>query len=634
MAHQLEEADKAASGTFLNEDGELVTILSKNEMEEAYELGVQYAAAGNYEEAIVELEKVTEKSRLYKDAQEALAQTRENYKNDLIGKAQENGSKGDYETALNILDTGVAALGDNEDFTNTHEEILNALKADYVGKAEASENEEAYNDAILALQTALTFIPNDEELTGKITVLTAINAAETALKNAEKYKANEDYVSLFATLDAVKKDVEASTTASSKIKLAYDSYKKEYLSSVKLLANTATTISEYDAAVSALTTAISIFSDDSELITLQKDMSNMRTATKALNEADAYIGMKDYKNAFTVLANAQDTLPVGTVAYTKVKAQYDNTKTTFLNYIDEVTNNPQSIAEYDEAISALDAASEIFPYESNLSAKKTTLTNMRTAKKAVEEADAYAAKEDYKNLFSTLQNAIDALSGASDARKVAETAYNKYESSYLEALASKVGEPKTVNEYDSAISLLKSASIVFPNNIDIQNKLKTYEQECPVSLFSRPLMSASRKYESGKVEAPEHSFQLNSENVVDNINNQYETAALISDGWGAFKDYFTTEAVFDCDGYNKLSGTVAISNDYKDAGGTHHLIIYGSGDGEKYTKLAGKDFTSGMRPWSFEDVDISKYSNLKIALKTDDGVAVSRLILADFTLWK
>ena len=364
-------------GTYIGDDGEIIQVLSKEEMEAAYDLGVQYAEQGDYEEAIEELNKVSEYSNKYKDAQKAIAAAINDYKNAIIEKANNALTNKNYENAFAMIDTGVVALGDNAEFAAARDNILKNLKEDYMARAEEYETAEDYTKALECVNFALAYSPNDYELIGVQSRINAANTAKKALDKAAEYRRSLEYSKLFVSLEKAMDSVYDSTTATAKLKIAYDSYMKEYLELLDTQTTDLETVTDYENAVKLYESAVEIFPDDYDLKTELAELKDMKIAVKAVSDAEMYAKQNDYSNLFTSLDKARDSVSITGSAYKKIQSAYDKYKTSFLETLDTQIGTPKTLSEYDTAISLLETAVSVFPEDTSLNYR---LQNLKSSK--------------------------------------------------------------------------------------------------------------------------------------------------------------------------------------------------------------------------------------------------------------
>ena len=353
-------------GIYLDENGNEYEVLSKEAMEEAYSLGVQYAEQGEYPEAIEEFNKVSEYSGKYDEAQKAIEKAKIDYQTALIDKAMEYMSNKDYEKAFSMIDTGVAALGVNAQFKEAKDTVLDALKVDYVARAEEQEKSENYDKALECINLVLTYIPDDYEVKGIQSRVDSANTAKKALEKAAEYKYNSEYAKLFSSLDNALNEVTDSTSATAKIKMAYDSYMDEYLELIETQTSDLETVSEYENAIKLLESAVEIFPNDYDLKTQLQNLQTIKDAITVINKANTYYAEKSYIKVFPILNEALDELHSNAIAREMVEDAYKDLRSRYVSEVFEIIGNPQTPSEYDDAISCVSDALEILPEDNEL----------------------------------------------------------------------------------------------------------------------------------------------------------------------------------------------------------------------------------------------------------------------------
>lgn len=340
-----------------------VRALTRSEMEEAYTLGLQYYQLGNYENAISELNKVTKKSGKYEDAQATMVAAMTAYKDGLIKKSSDYCNGGDFELALSLLESGTALLGENTDIVAQRQEVLNKLKVDHINKATEAEERNEYAQAFSYIQTALAYLSDDVELQGLYARLDAMATAESAIHDAENYYATAEYAKMFSVLTDTMNDVSDSATASSKVKLKYDEYKKTFLKNVEVQIKNPTTVEEYSRAIDALDVAVTIFPQEYELKTKQESLKLMKVALDGIIKADQYkLDGEDVK-MFAALLETRDAVCADEEAYNKVTGVYDTYKNEYMENLNTQIGEPVSVGEYENAILLLEAAVTALPEE-------------------------------------------------------------------------------------------------------------------------------------------------------------------------------------------------------------------------------------------------------------------------------
>ena len=390
--------------TYVDNQGNTVQTLSRNEMEDAYTLGMQYYEQGNYESAIAELNKVTNKSGKYEEAQAAMVAAMTAYKDGLIEKSESYCASGNFEMALSILESGTALLGDNNDLMVQQKNVLNQLKIDHINKASDAEQSGDYATAYSYIQTALAFLPDDIELEGLYSRLEAMTAMTTALQDAENYAVMEDYAKLFSSLEDAMDDVRDSTTASSKIKLAYDEYKKNFLNDIEAQIKNPTTVDEYSRAIDALNVAVEIFPDEYELKRKQESLHLMKTALNAIIKAEDYYRSSEYKDMFASLETAMQEVSADKDAQKKVEDTYEAYRKEYLEDLYNSIGEPRTVTDYNNAIALLEAALKDIPSDSELTIK---LEDLRDSKPINMLDQTIASSMTYYSYSSTAGHKYD-----------------------------------------------------------------------------------------------------------------------------------------------------------------------------------------------------------------------------------
>lgn len=358
---------------------------------------------------------------------------------------------------------------------------------------------------------------------------------------------------------------------------------------------------------------------------MQSRLSASNTAQKAIAKAEEYKYKLEYAKLFSALEKAMEEVEDNTSAYGKVKLAYDGYMSEYKEMLETETTDLETYEDYNQAVSLLESAVLIFPDDYKLKTQLDETKDMRTAVKAISDAENYSNKGDYANLFKTLNKAISELSAGSDAGKKVETAYQLYESNYIAQVKEQVGEPKTVAEFDNAIKTLETAVSALGDNYELKSRLEELKADKPANMFEK-----TKVYEYFERTYDGAYFIVNQSNIKDNYNNTYFNAAVMYAYNGGYNNQ--AEVSYDCTGYTKLKGTVAISEDTKDFRKTHTIEIRGSADGVNYTKLASANISAGMKPWTFE-IDFSNYTNIQIYTWAPYADKL-KIILADFTLSK
>ena len=310
----------------------------------------------------------------------------------------------------------------------------------------------------------------------------------------------------------------------------------------------------------------------------------------------------------------------------------------YLELIETQTSDLETVSEYETAIKLLESAVEIFPNDYDLKTQLQEARDMKVAIKAISDADNYANKNDYVNLFKTLNKAIDTLSMGSDAGKKVQSAYDKYEEKYLNTLSEQIGEPQTVAEYDNAISLLETAISILSDNYELTERLNTLIDIKPVDLFSLQMISAKSKHYDSSLDwndlANNNAIKINTK-ATDGFGNQYNNATLL---WNSSTTML--EVTYDIWDYSSLTGTISLYNPSKSGIVIVGCEFAGKTKSGSWETFYSKFIDSTTRPITVS-FDISAYETLAIYMYTTDGVKYRKaydcdtgVILHNFTLTK
>lgn len=136
--------------------------LSRADMAASYELGMTYFNNKDYISAITELGKVSEESKYYANASAMMQEATTLYSEDILSKAAEYASSGDYETACSILERALNALPESSKtelgsaLSSYSGMLRDQLRTSTLNSVNASIAENDYPAAIRALSDALS----------------------------------------------------------------------------------------------------------------------------------------------------------------------------------------------------------------------------------------------------------------------------------------------------------------------------------------------------------------------------------------------------------------------------------------------------------------------------------------------
>ena len=274
---------------------------------------------------------------------------------------------------------------------------------------------------------------------------------------------------------------------------------------------------------------------------------------------------------------------------------------------------------------------------------------MKVALDAMVKAEDYYKASDLKNVFAVLEKVIPEVKLHEEAYDKVCKQYEKYRNEYIETIKAEIGEPSTSREYGKAVSILRTAMDVLPNDSNFGDMLDDYLEKSSITVLKQAPVSAHVYLDSGKAtkEAITNKdwvdYYQTDLNLTDNYSNNYKNAALIRVGHSSYYDYGTpcaTRIIYDCSGYNYLKGIFAICDKYKSYAGNTEFKIWGFNENDEGEVIYEFDISSTTRPQEVI-LDISNYVSFSFKLDVVDSSGeyyahykdeVMGIILADWTL--
>ena len=208
---------------------------------------------------------------------------------------------------------------------------------------------------------------------------------------------------------------------------------------------------------------------------------------------------------------------------------------------EEALENAESYAkknDYKSAIDELEGVAEIIDdkeLENKLSEYRGKYSSIIKSE-AISKSDTYARAKDWKNAVITINTAIKETGDDSDLK----SKLSNYTSKYVSDVIAKADKSIGAKNYSEAISLLNDALETVPNNESIKSKLSIAENLKPIALSDAVLVNH------------DYHWKWNDGAPVDTFGNDYSEASnyIIPyyDGYGEFRIYKK---------YKTLSGYIA-----------------------------------------------------------------------------
>lgn len=380
----------------------------------------------------------------------------------------------------------------------------------------------------------------------------------------------------------------------------------------------------YTEAFSYVQTAIAYLPDDMELKGLYTQLEAMSIMTSALEDAENYERAEDYEKLFSVLEEAISKIGSNSsMASSKLSLAYEEYKTDLLSIIENQIKNPTTVAEYSRAIETLNMAVKLFPNEYELKQKQEALQQMKVALDVILDAEDYRREYNYRNAFSTLRSGMTSVISDRDAYKEVEDTYNSWRKEYVDDLYSEIGKPRSVTDYEKAISKVEAALKDLPDDSELLAKLSELQSKKPIDILKTNIASTMSYYLGNKEKWVKNTVYKDSDvsynrhvytgEFTDNYGNTRKDSLMLR----TYDYYVATYAIYDCENFSLLSGTISVYDDSKSYGGNLYVEIIGLADEMDEEVLYKKNFVSGIKPQDVQ-LDISGYTSVKLQISNYD----------------
>lgn len=352
---------------------------------------------------------------------------------------------------------------------------------------------------------------------------------------------------------------------------------------------------------------------------------NLPEIADILSETESYVN--SLNGSRTAFSTAETMLASGN--YTGALEQYalvleiDENYETALSrskeaadaYCQEALSKADAYAQeelYSDAISVLHQALTVLPEDARLTEKLRIYEDDEAEQQKAEvlkTAEDYAKNAEYENAMKTIQKAENY---ADDPQLKA--AYQKYCNEYVTKITAEADELIAQKDYNGAISLLKKALTVVPDNTVLSEKLQNAEERKPVSIVT--LTEINRldwdDWNSGSPTDPfgnDYSFANNY-----CIVEIYERKAYIE-----YRLYGE---------YNTITGTIAPYTSMEE-GDTGYIQIFA----DEELVYTSPEIRRKTDAFDFS-VDIGNADYIKIYVCADAWGNCARVILSNVMLWK
>lgn len=230
---------------------------TNNQISQEYDEVKSLYANGDYEKALELIDSIPSEYKDYDSVQKTKEEIVNSYSEEVIKKVDEYTFNGQYSDALALLTKAMETTNNNVSLKNKYDSVLSDCKDTYLQKAEDYAKAGNYDEAIATLETISGVINTDADIDSRIL---EYKKAIINDKLAE-YEKTGDYASAIAYLESELPNVSNDVDLTAKL----NSYKKTYKEKVLAEAESAYKTKGYKEAVSILNDAIKIIPNDTDI---------------------------------------------------------------------------------------------------------------------------------------------------------------------------------------------------------------------------------------------------------------------------------------------------------------------------------------------------------------------------------
>ena len=290
----------------------------------------------------------------------------------------------------------------------------------------------------------------------------------------------------------------------------------------------------------------------------------------------------NYKEAIRCFAQ----LPLDSKQYKEAQSILLKSSDAYCEEIAETAEKYVQNGEYEIALELLENAQALLPNAAELQElHNTTYAAYRTfiSTTAIEGAEEYIANGDYESAINVLR---DAISKIEEDVELA-TLLSQYEEKYCDYIIQQANTALELEGYQSAISIIKQAQDILPNNDSLKSAIVFYESYAPVYLAN--LEYFDQEYDWYKV----------LESDMDNLGNEYHNSIACR--------YLDNTYILNGD-YSRLCGTLYQRYEYRDRDHNGHMEVYADG-----VLIFSEKMSAGIYPINFE-LDVIDVNELRIVV--------------------
>lgn len=245
-----------------------------NNSKKAFDTAEKYYKDGKYKDAIVKYGEVVEEDSNYKNAQIKLTESTNKYRSNEILAAEKYASDGDYDKAINILETALKVIPEDAEITkklSAHKgDRTNEQKSTALTTAKTKADNGDYTGAYNTINNIIKQNGEDDELTAALENYQDLVINE-AITKASTQSESADYLGALRTINQAIKTVGEDETLATAAK----TYEDAYVTVVINQADQFMSNGDFDSAANMVETAIDEV-NDSALIDKSKEIEEKK----------------------------------------------------------------------------------------------------------------------------------------------------------------------------------------------------------------------------------------------------------------------------------------------------------------------------------------------------------------------
>lgn len=230
---------------------------TNNQISQEYDEVKSLYANGDYEKALELIDSIPSEYKDYDSVQKTKEEIVNSYLEEVIKKVDEYTFNGQYSDALALLTKAMETTNNNVSLKNKYDSVLSDCKDTYLQKAEDYAKAGNYDEAIATLETISGVINTDADIDSRI-----LEYKKAIINDKlEEYEKSGDYASAIKYLEEELPNVSNDVDLTAKL----NSYKKTYKANTLAEAENYSKNGKYDEALKILNSALNLLPNDEEI---------------------------------------------------------------------------------------------------------------------------------------------------------------------------------------------------------------------------------------------------------------------------------------------------------------------------------------------------------------------------------